>query len=268
MRWSWCPILAAIAFMVACQPGAPNTAEPPSSRGPSESPPLLGTTAPATLGARNGSQVEPEPRHTQASIFAASKRERVCCDKCEEKQECEGCVPFVEGNICQRAVGYCVPGEQHLGCFAAPDSMSVVDGRMRKPQAGEKPSGLYAMKGPKNGIPESINSNLPFLRQLPSEVAGSLSTEDVSTAVHHLGRRGRDCYLAGLEQDPSIAGRIVVQVEVSAKGSVTKATVRLDELGDGGVAKCLASAIKSLEFPESADGQPTSASIPFALRPL
>lgn len=71
------------------------------------------------------------------------------------------------------------------------------------------------------------------------------------------------CYKAGLAQDPTLFGRVVVDFVISGSGRVVSATVASDTLAQPAVSACTAIAVKRWKFPNPRGGGDVVVSYPF-----
>jgi len=62
------------------------------------------------------------------------------------------------------------------------------------------------------------------------------------------GALARGCYERALRQNPTLQGRMKVAVRVGPDGNVCRANVTSNELGDPGVAQCVAQIFRSAAF--------------------
>lgn len=96
-------------------------------------------------------------------------------------------------------------------------------------------------------------------------VDGALDKDLIRRIVRaHIGEV-RYCYNEGLEHDPELAGRVVVDFVIGAEGKVTRSAADSDMEGD--VPDCIATAVSHWLFPRPADGEDVSVKYPFVLEP-
>lgn len=82
------------------------------------------------------------------------------------------------------------------------------------------------------------------------------------------GRIGdvRRCYQRGLERDPNLEGRVVVQFQIGHKGRVVVAELQSSDLEDDDVGRCIVAAVKRWKFDPPTSGK-IVVTYPFVLRP-
>ena len=91
---------------------------------------------------------------------------------------------------------------------------------------------------------------VPRVRQGKPAVKGALDP----TVVHRIVRANlgevRHCYHRGLARNPTLEGRVVIQLVVRPDGSVPVAVVAKSTLRDSRVASCIARAVERWRFPK------------------
>lgn len=98
-----------------------------------------------------------------------------------------------------------------------------------------------------------------------AEVHGALDRDVIRRIVRaHIGEV-RYCYNEGLEHDPELRGRVVVDFVIGAEGKVTRSSAEADFEGD--VPDCIAKAVARWLFPRPADGGDVAVKYPFVLEP-
>ncbi len=95
---------------------------------------------------------------------------------------------------------------------------------------------------------------------------GVLDKDAIRTVVRAHIHEVRDCYNAGLEKDPDLAGKIVVGFEISATGAVQRSEITESTLADAQVGACVAAAVKTWAFPAPKGGA-VDVAYPFAFEP-
>ena len=101
-------------------------------------------------------------------------------------------------------------------------------------------------------------------RGCAAEARGGLAREVIRRVVSRHIAEVRFCYEQGLQQRPSLEGRVSVQWIIGADGSVASAALASSDLGDAAVAECVVGAVRRWTFPRS-DG-PTGVTYPFTLQ--
>jgi len=95
---------------------------------------------------------------------------------------------------------------------------------------------------------------------------GVLDKEAIRTVVRaHIGEV-RECYDAGLQRDPELAGKLVVGFEIAADGAVKRSEISESSLADAQVGACVAAAVRSWTFP-APQGGAVEVAYPFAFEP-
>jgi hypothetical protein len=97
-------------------------------------------------------------------------------------------------------------------------------------------------------------------------VTGGLTAEQVRTVMRANIDKVRLCYNAGLEKDPALKGRVVVDFKIDGEGQAKDAKVSETTMGDE-VAGCIAKALGGLMFPKPTDGKDVAVSYPFVMEP-
>lgn len=72
-----------------------------------------------------------------------------------------------------------------------------------------------------------------------------------------------NCYQKRAEQRSDLGGRVVLEVVVEADGSLRSAGVKESSLNDGPTEKCMVETLRSMEYPSTESGTPTTWTIPF-----
>jgi outer membrane biosynthesis protein TonB len=80
------------------------------------------------------------------------------------------------------------------------------------------------------------------------------TTSSIVSQLHAKGAQARSCYEHALRQNAMLAGRMSINVTISATGSVCSASVGSNELGDPGVANCVVQMMKSGTFSAPTNG--------------
>ncbi|MFV8750312.1 VIT domain-containing protein [Nannocystaceae bacterium ST9] len=107
-------------------------------------------------------------------------------------------------------------------------------------------------------------SVVPQIRLGKASVAGSLDKDVIRRIVRAHINEIRGCYNQGLAKDPTLAGRIVLKVEVGGDGKVVAAEIGEDGL-EQGVGACMVKAAKKWTFPKASGG--FSFTYPFEFSP-
>jgi len=92
------------------------------------------------------------------------------------------------------------------------------------------------------------------LRSNPITEGSKLPPGAVQRVVHSNFGRFRGCYQAGLQRNPSLAGRVAVAFVISRDGRVVSANDAGSDLPDGAVVSCVVNAFHSLTFTAPENG--------------
>jgi len=98
-----------------------------------------------------------------------------------------------------------------------------------------------------------------------ARVLGSLSREAIRRVVRRNLRQVRFCYEQGLQQNPSIEGRVTIAWTIDPNGRVQSSNVAGSSLGNGEVESCIANAVRRWSFP-APEGGPVGVNYPFMLQ--
>jgi TonB family protein len=88
-------------------------------------------------------------------------------------------------------------------------------------------------------------------------VQGSGAVSDADRVIAGLRGRFRQCYQTGLNQDPSMAGKVVVSARVGPNGEVQSANVASNSGLSPGVASCIAGVVQRAQFSPPTSGAAT-----------
>lgn len=113
--------------------------------------------------------------------------------------------------------------------------------------------------------PKTVVHGVPQVAQRTQSSDGPLDRDIVRRIVRAHINEVRYCYNQGLEEDHRLAGRVVIDFEVLANGSVGTAAVGKSTLPDPAVNTCIAAAVRRWKFPAAAAA--TKISYPFELSP-
>jgi|GEM_PF-5443536 hypothetical protein len=75
------------------------------------------------------------------------------------------------------------------------------------------------------------------------------------------------CYEVSLTRRPTLAGKVVIDVQVDENGQVLGARPSTDTMGDADATACIIERVKTMRLPRMADRQPYEASLPFSFTP-
>jgi len=148
-----------------------------------------------------------------------------------------------------------------LGCLAACGSTSKQEKKPApaQPSQGEPAGGMgfegagvnnngggFATgTGAKTDLPKKRRAQLKFLT---AKTTGACTAADVRKGLRRSGGNLRYCYEKLLAKDPKAAGRLEVQLEVDAKGLVSKVKVAASALDGTSVPGCVLRVLKRARF--------------------
>ncbi len=151
-----------------------------------------------------------------------------------------------------------------------------------KPNAEAPPTGLLGAAGAE-AEPEEQEPPLTAADPELDEPSTGLEEEEeeedegkpssrgaaIQRVVKDRRQKVRDCYLAGLEQDPSLRGDLVIHFKVDAEGRIAEARLVEDrsEILAPKVVECAIAALKAMEFPPHPEGMETEVNYPFRFNP-
>ena len=137
--------------------------------------------------------------------------------------------------------------------------------------AGEAPVARLAVVATEPG--ETLNPNLRDalaprrqggrIRMLPAQVDGKLPPEVVTRVVRGRFAQLRACYDRRLAENPLLAGKVTLELDLDAEGRVTRAGDKGSDFPDRVTVNCFASALRNVTFPKAEGG--TKATVPFVL---
>jgi len=124
---------------------------------------------------------------------------------------------------------------------------------------GTGPGGLQNLRG--DGTGPAVGSAATITKVVPvgdANFGGASASVPVSNAEavlrSQLGPRARACYNAALAQDPTVAGKLILSIQIGADGGVTGVSAS----GMGGqLAGCISSAARRLQFASPGGGGST-----------
>jgi TonB family protein len=108
---------------------------------------------------------------------------------------------------------------------------------------------------------------VPQIRETGAHVVGSLSQEAIRRVVRRHLPEVRFCYEQGLQQNPSLEGRVTVSWIISPAGTVQSASIAPgSSLQNGQVESCIATAVRRWSFPQPDGGGTVGVNYPFTLQ--
>jgi hypothetical protein len=108
-------------------------------------------------------------------------------------------------------------------------------------------------------------SSTPDVRIGAATVRGSLDKEMIRRVVRQHLNEVKFCYEKALVKKPDLSGRVLIQLTISATGSVANASAAESTIHDASVEQCIGQAVRRWEFHKPSDGGIVVASYPFVL---
>lgn len=100
------------------------------------------------------------------------------------------------------------------------------------------------------------------------QVLSGLSKDLIEATVNRYRSQIRGCYEAALTRNPKTKGKVVMSFTISPQGVVKTANVKESSVADGGLEQCIASRIRSWQFPKPEAPVDTDvAAYPFIFNP-
>jgi len=110
--------------------------------------------------------------------------------------------------------------------------------------------------GPGGGTPRTV----------PPDPEGAIPADELQKIFRRNGSAARNCYERQLKTDPSLQGRVVLNLTIGADGSVLRADVQGETLRDEEVNTCIADVVRTWSFPEP-EGGAARVRKPFTFKP-
>ncbi len=117
------------------------------------------------------------------------------------------------------------------------------------------------------GLGSGSGRKVPTVRPSKAKVVGSLDKDIIRRIVRAHINEVRYCYNQGLARDPGLSGKVSIQFNISASGSVPVAVVADSTVKDANVSNCIAKAVKRWTFPKPTGGGSVVVTYPFVLEP-
>jgi hypothetical protein len=116
---------------------------------------------------------------------------------------------------------------------------------------------------------EGRHRRVPVARVAKGKIDGALDKGVIRRVVRSHINEVRHCYNQGLTRDPNLAGRVQIQFQIGSTGRVSAAvpTSKGTTLGDKGVQRCIARAVRRWKFPRANNGGMSMVSYPFVFSP-
>ncbi len=106
----------------------------------------------------------------------------------------------------------------------------------------------------------------PRITPQPAHVMGGLSQDAIRRVVRRHLNEVRFCYEQGLQQNPSLEGRVTVAWIISGDGRVQSANVSSTSLSNRGVEGCISNAVRRWTFPTPENHGVVGVNYPFVLQ--
>ncbi|HEX4923805.1 MAG TPA: AgmX/PglI C-terminal domain-containing protein [Bdellovibrionales bacterium] len=95
------------------------------------------------------------------------------------------------------------------------------------------------------------------------QFTGNIDKEGIRRVIIANQRQIKDCYERGLNRDPSLHGKVVLEWEIGDRGRVLSAKVKTSTLGSPVVENCMVQRLKTWIFPEPPGDQVAVVAYPF-----
>nr|MCH9686743.1 AgmX/PglI C-terminal domain-containing protein [Deltaproteobacteria bacterium] len=192
---------------------------------------------------------------TQHTAFVAVDRQRTVDGRSRGKT-------VVQGVQAPRGIAH----ESVWGHVGPPPGMGNTSSSTSGLGAGGTGSGYGRGSGAGFG---GRGKRVPRVRVAKAKIAGSLDRFVIKRIVRaHIGEVRR-CYNAGLVNDPTLTGRVVVSFVIGRGGRVVSSAVDSDAstLSDRTVSNCIAKVVKGWKFPRTEGDANALVHYPFVLQP-
>ncbi|MCA9554972.1 MAG: TonB family protein, partial [Myxococcales bacterium] len=98
------------------------------------------------------------------------------------------------------------------------------------------------------------------------EVQGSLSKDAIQAVIKRAAPRFRRAYERALQRNPTLAGKVVLQITVGPDGKVVDVQLKSTTLGDKDLGEALMKVARTLRFPKPAGGGKIVISYPLVFK--
>jgi hypothetical protein len=112
-------------------------------------------------------------------------------------------------------------------------------------------------------IEDRLPAEVPIVRITEPQEVGSLDHEIIRRHIRRHLAKVFDCYEKRRVARPGLAGTVTAHFAISGEGRAVNATA--DGIGDAVLERCVADAIRAIEFPPRAGGEPIQVHYPFHL---
>jgi hypothetical protein len=93
------------------------------------------------------------------------------------------------------------------------------------------------------------------------------STPDLESALAFRAKQARRCYESALENDNTLKGKVAISVRVASNGQVCSAGVASNDMGNPGVAQCVANKFRQTGYFPAPKGGCVDATVPISFVP-
>lgn len=167
-----------------------------------------------------------------------------------------------------------------LGALSATGEVSDVFGSSSLSASSGSIGGLIGAKGTDVGALDGDSGGLssrgsglgeespsgPYDSTAPI-ILGALDKSHIEGVIRRHMASLKQCYEAGLAEDPALAGQVVVKFVVAKDGSVSSAVTKSSTLGAPAVESCLNTAFMGFKFDSPKGGGIVIVSYPFVFEP-
>jgi TonB family protein len=123
------------------------------------------------------------------------------------------------------------------------------------------------LEGASQAPPASIyGDSIGGADSAPAEVHGALDKEVIRGVIRSHLSDARQCFLKGLESNPQLEGRVVVQFVIGNNGDVVASATEESSLGNVQVEDCIKGAVRAWKFPQPKGNGIVKVSYPFILK--
>ena len=167
--------------------------------------------------------------------------------------------------------GRVAPGERAAArAPGAPAAEPAAAGMVRRIDPATRAARLEAIRRARKASGQAGSERRPGAGAMPPALAGGdgdLDREYIRDAVQGLLPLLTECYQAGLERDPALAGTVVVDFTIEGEpevgGVVGESTIQKSSLDDPAVLECIQETMYALEIDPPTGGGVVQVSYPF-----
>jgi hypothetical protein len=99
------------------------------------------------------------------------------------------------------------------------------------------------------------------------KIQGAIERSDIERVIQRHRKPITKCYEIGKEENPKLAGQVVVNFVITSAGKVGSSVVQQTSLEDRSVPNCMAKTVKRWRFPKPKGGGNAIVTLPFTLIP-